>query len=283
MSYETYSILKGNKYEFGVRQSTQMYGNTIIGRTFTIGGDYEKCVTVSYKYKNNMPIQAFIPYLLYEPECSIDSTLERGGGSEIMIKTLLKHAYSEIPSISIFLFDDMSKIDCISKDLTKSPERKIQKPLNLAFFSIAYYSKTWYELHFNAVMNDLEQYKKYRERLDFLTNPEEKPEFQHFLEIAQPPIDQIEMLKSMYETTETYRDFFNAIPKVKRCDILYSWLTNFMKYYIGDIYTESNWMISIDTLDKRVSLGGGYTRKLRNKKVRKQMYRIYDYKEYHSF
>jgi hypothetical protein len=283
MSNETYSIVKGGKYTFRVKRTIQSYGDKIIGRTYRIGGDYEKCVTVSYKYKDNIPIEASIPHLLYEPECSIGSTLERGGGSEIMIKTLLRHAYSEIPSLPFFVFDDMSKIDCLPKDIAKPPERKILRPLNLAYFSIAYHGKTWYEMRFNAEMKDKERYVKYRDRLQFLTNPADKPDFERFLEIAQPPDEQIEMLQSLYKETETYRDFFNAIPKEKRCNMLYYWLTTFMKYYIGDVYTENDWVMNVNTFDNTPSLGGGYTRRKRTRRVRKQMYRLYDYKESHSF
>lgn len=283
MGEERYTTLEGGKYIFRVKRSIQTYGDKVIGRTYVIGGDYERCVTVSYKYKDNVPIEATIPYLLYEPECSVGSTLERGGGSEVMIKTLLRHTYSEIPSVSFFVFDDMSKIDCVSKELTKSPERKSIKPLNLAYFSIAYHSKTWYELRFNAEMKDKERYVKYRERLQFLTNPTNKPEFERFLEIAQPPNNQIELLYSYYRDSETYRDFFNRIPKEKRCNLLYYWLSTFMKYYIGDVYMETDWVMNIRTLDRIQSLGGSYTRRKRRRGTKKQVYRLYDYKEEHRF
>lgn len=283
MSNETYSSVKGGKYTFTIKRTIQTYGDKIINHTYAIGGDYERCVTVSYKYKDNLPIEAHIPYLLYEPECAIGSTLERGGGSEVMIKTLLNHAYKEVPSISKFTFDDMSKIDCLPKDLKKPPERKIMKPLNLAYFSIAYHSKTWYELRFNAEMKDTNQYIKYRDRVRFLVNSEDKPSFDRFLEIAQPPLEQIEYLEHYYKKTETYRDFFNTIPKEKRCDWLYSWLTTFMKYYIGDVYSENNWIMDVHKFESSPSLGGGYTRRNRKQQIKKQTYRLYDYKDSHSF
>lgn len=283
MNAEYTTTISGDKYTFIIKRSIQSYGERILGRTYVLGGDYAKCITISYKYNNNIPIEASLPHLLYEPECSVGSTLERGGESEVMIKTALRHAYSEIPSTTIFKFDDMSKIDCLPKNMSIPPERKPIKPLNLAYFSIAYHSKTWYELRFNAEMIDKVQYANYRSSLSFLTDSATKPSFEDFLEIAQPPVDQIEILKPLYESAETYRDFFNAIPKAKRCDMLYYWLSTFMKHYIGRVYTEMDWQINIDTMDKHLSKGGGYTRKQKRGQSRKKtQYRLYDYKESHN-
>jgi hypothetical protein len=285
MNKEYTTTISGGNYTFVVKRSIQSYGDRILGRTYVLGGDYTNCITISYKYSNNNPIEASLPHLLYEPECSVGSTLERGGGSEVMIKTALRHAYSEIPSISVFKFDDMSKIDCLPKNMSISPERKPVKPLNLAYFSIAYHSKTWYELRFNAEMIDKERYANYRMSLSFLTDSAAKLPFERFLEIAQPPVDHIEILKPLYESAETYRDFFNAIPKEKQCDMLYHWLSTFMRHYISSVYSEMGWQINIDTMDKHLSSGGGYTR--RNGRNRRQSrkkvhYRIYDYKESHN-
>lgn len=280
MNKDYTTTISGEKYTFNVKRSIQAYGDRILGRTYSIGGDYASCITISYKYKNNTPIEASLPHLLYEPECSVGSTLERGGGSELMIKTAIRHAHSEIPSISEFKFDDMSKIDCLPKDMSIPPERKPIKPLNLAYFSIAYHGKTWYELRFNAEMLDKKRYANYRDSLSFLTDSMAKPTFERFLEIAQPPVEQIEILKPLYENAETYRDFFNAIPKAKRCDMLYHWLSTFMRYSIGSVYSEMGWQINVDTMDKHLSSGGGYTRKRgRRQSQKKTQYRIYDYKE----
>jgi hypothetical protein len=278
---EDYSVVKASSYSFNIKRSIRSYNGSILMHTYTLGGDYDKCVTISYKYKNNIPVEATIPHLLYEPECSIGSTLERGGGSEIMIKTFLRHAHGEVPTINYFKFDDMSKIDCLPKNMSKSPVRKLEKPVNLAFFSIAYHGHTWYELRFNAEMINKEQYKKYRDSLSFLTEPEKKVTFERFLEIAQPPLEQISVLEPLYNSTETYRDFFNSIPKRNRCDLLYHWLTTFMKSYIGDIYTETNWVINVNTMDSNLSRGGGYTRR-RRRGGPKQKYLLYEYKDFHS-
>ena len=131
----------------------------------------------------SIPIRVKIPHLFYEPECAVDSFLERGGGTEIMIKTALQYAHKDVPSITIFEFDDDSHIDCIEKNMSTKPPRKSINPLNLAFFSIAYHDMTWYEARFNAKMINAEKYKQYKQSLQFLKDPTKKESFESFLQI----------------------------------------------------------------------------------------------------
>ena len=265
-------ILKVGKNTFKVSENIMKYDERIISHTYNIGGDYEPCVTVSYKYSDNVPISASLPHLLYEPECSIGFSLEKGQGTENMIKSILRHAFKKVPNISTFSFDDMSHIDCNEKDISKSPPRKAIKPLNLAYFSIIYHGMTWYERVFHAEMKDKNSYRLYKERLSFLGDPAAKPSFHAFLEIAQPPKEQIEYLEALYIPTKTYREFFQNIPREQRCTVLYHWLHTFMKHYIGDIFTEKGWEIDIH----RMSTGGGRGR-------RTTAYRVFHFRQRHNF
>jgi hypothetical protein len=268
-------IIKKGKYTFKIKKNIQEFRERILIHTYKIGGDYDDCVNISYIYdNNNKPMKAKIPHLLYEPECSIGSNLNRGGGTELMIKTIIEYAHKDVPSINIFEFTDNSHIDCIEKDLSKSPSRKAIRPLNLAFFSIAYHDYTWYELRFNAEMIDNIKYKNYRKKVSFLTEPKMKPEFSDFLKIIKGSIESIEQisyLEKLYSKSETYRDFFEAIPKSKRCDILFSWLTTFMKYYIGDYFSDKDWFIDVNTMNipKKNNMDGGTYKNMN--------YRIYSY------
>ena len=113
-------IIKSGKYEFQIIPNILIYENRILTRTYRIGGDYDDCINISYTYKDSTPIKAYIS----------GSSLEKGSETEIMIKAMIWHAYSEVPSISKFEFDDDSHIDDVEKDMTNLPT----KPLNLAFF-----------------------------------------------------------------------------------------------------------------------------------------------------
>jgi hypothetical protein len=271
-------IVQSGKYQFKITRNILLRDEIIIVHTYKVGGDYTDCVNISYFYKNNKPYKVAIPHLLYEPECAISTTLEQGGGSEIMIKIAIRYAYNEVKSLPNFEFQDSSHIDCIDKDLTKVPPRKTLKPLNLAYFYIAYHGMTWYEARFNAEMKDKIRYKLYRERLEFLVNPVEKPTYEKFRGIIGSTIDSVDLdkyLEKLYNKANTYREFFEAIPKSKRCDVLYPWLNTFIEHYIGDVYSVKDWLINVHTMDNKKSTVGGSLKKGRN-------YRIFSYIKMHS-
>jgi hypothetical protein len=277
MGSENLYPIQNGKYKFNIKETISIIHNVIFSSTYTIGGDYQKCASANYKYSNEIPVSVSLPHLLYEPECAIGSNLARGDGSILMINTLLNFCYNKYPTITLFDFDDMSHIDCIEKDYTLSPPRNSKKPLNLAFFSIAYHDKTWYEIHFNAEMKDKVLYKKYRESLKFLTNPQYKVEYIRFLEIAQPPTEQVLYLEPLYNSAKTYREFFKLIPREKRCNILYDWLSTFMKFYIGDVFKPTDWQI--DSTKLKIipkNMTGGYTCK-QGRTKKKRLTHIFQY------
>jgi hypothetical protein len=257
-------IIKIDKYIFRIKSEYMKYGDYTIGLVITIGGDYDKCASVSYSFNNNKAISACLPHLLYEPECTIGSDLEKSGGTVKMIKALLEYAHKKVPEIHTFTFDDMSKIECVEKNLSEKPPRKLKDPIDLYYFSIAFHGMTWYELNFNAKMKDRIAYENYKKALNFLTYKDAKPAlFKDFLEIAQPKSYQIEYLKEKYEKTETYRDFFNSIPKSDRCKYLQHWLTHFMKNRLSNTFKNYDW--EIDLLDMQTKRTGGKYRSTRKK------------------
>ena len=265
-------LVQSGKYTFRITKNIQVYRDEIIIHTYKIGGDYADCVNISYRYSNNKPIQAKIPHLLYEPECAT-SFLEKGSGTELMIKTALRYAHRDVPSITAFEFDDDSHIDCIDKNLSATPPRKPKRPLSLAFLYIVYHDKTWYEATFNAKMINPERYKKYRKSLEFLTDPSKKPlSFTDFLQIigaSLESLDKITTLEQFYKKTTTYREFFELIPRKERCEVLSGWLNTFMNYYIGKTFDDRGWYIDVNTMDPPHS-GGALSRVMD--------YRIFSYK-----
>jgi len=169
------TTVTSGKYNFVITDITSPNRDGNIGtRSFTIGGTYEDCINVAYLYRDNQPISAKITTIDYEPECALNMNLEKGGGTAIMLKTLLCHVYREIPSISVFDFDDMSNIDCIEKDMSKDPPRKSTKSLSLAYLYMANYSQTWYEKNFGARMANDSMYANYRNEIGFLIDPSKK-------------------------------------------------------------------------------------------------------------
>lgn len=279
--------IKVGKYTFVITENKLVYSDKIISHTFKIGGSYDDCISISYTYNNNNdPISAKILFVRYEPECTMANDLEKGGGTAIMLKTLLRYLFKKIPSVHIFSFEDMSHIDCVEKDLSKPPPRKPLKPLSLAYLSIAYNSCTWYEKHFDARMIDHVKYSNYKEAVKFLTKPGSKVDFVSFLQIAKPPQEQFEYLEKLYNQTNTYRSFFDAIPFEERCDLLRPWLKTFIEYYLGDTYDPYNWEINV--LSPKIQTGGRRCRggTMRRRKIDSffpsSNYRITMYNEIHS-
>jgi hypothetical protein len=278
MPEETITV---GKYRFTIKENELRFGDRIFSKTFKIGGDYDDCVNLAYIYRDGIPIEAKLPHLMYEPECAVGAHLERGTGSELMIKTLIRYGYNKIQNINLFYFDDMSSIDCIEKNMSELPPRKAKKPLKLSMLSIAYNSETWYEKHFNATMRDKTKYTKYREKVKFLEDKTVKESFERFLEIAQPPVEQIEKLEKYYKSATTYRQFFKNIPFEERCMMLLPWLENFMMYYLRDVYSDLGWEININEMDKKK---GGHKNKTRRlKRLYPKSYKMINYVHYSTF
>ena len=281
--------IRAGKYTFSVDENKLVYADRIISHTFKIGGSYNDCISISYTYNNNIPVSAKINFVQYEPECAIENNLEKGGGTAIMLKSILRHVYKKIPQVTAFTFEDMSHIDCVEKDLTKQPPRKPQRPLSLAYLSIAYNSSTWYEKYFDAEMTDATKYEEYRTAVKFLTNPKDKIDFISFLQVAKPPEGQIEYLKGLYEKVSTYRAFFEAIPFDDRCELLRPWLKTFIESSLGNKYSPYNWKINVLSPKIQNSMMGGAKRrrgggtvKRKNRENFPPTYGIIMYNEIHS-
>ena len=185
-----------------------------------------KLDTQSITYNQNQPVSACIPYVVYDPDCSIDIPLDRGQGSVIMIKTLLQYIHRQIPSIKEISFEDKSNIECATEyEIQKKGSRVRKKgthvyPSPLYYFSIAFNGETWYEKYFNARQKDRNKHDKYRAKIDNLLYSEElktNTSFLRFLEIAQPPVELIDELEHYYNKSGTFKDFFQSIPKSERC------------------------------------------------------------------
>lgn len=211
-----------------------------------IGGKtYSDCVTISYKFIDGKPSSASIPWFSSEPECSIHYLLEKGitHNTVKMIKASLQYVYLLMPEIHIFKFDDMSNIDCDSL-FTKKITTHI--PFSLSHLSIALYGQTWYEKYFNAKMVDEVQYAKYRNAVKILEGP--KMPYKKFIDMNDITEKQDEILNLYYESTYSWDDFFNAIPKKDRCFAFFNWLFKFIDTILNDTFISKNWIIDVNTM-----------------------------------
>jgi hypothetical protein len=245
------------KYKFIITDNTLSAREEIYCRNFKIGGNHSDCVNVSISYKNNEPISASMPHIIYDPECSMDTPLDRGGGSVIMIKTLLQHIHAVLPSITEVLFEDKSNIECaseIQKNAAKARKRGTNiYPIPLYYFSIAFNGETWYEKHFNARQKNESKHTAYKTKIASLLYSEEmkkSTEFIEFLRIAQPPVEIIEELETYYNKSATFSDFFKSIPHIDRCRLVRDWISTFMEHHLRDVFSNKDWVIDIPLLLK---------------------------------
>jgi hypothetical protein len=261
------TIITQGKYTFQITDNTLSLRDQIYSRNFKIGGNYPDCVNVSITYQNNLPVSASIPHVVYDPECSIHTPLDRGQGSVIMIKTLLQYIHTQIPTLTEVRFEDKSSIECATEQEIETKGSRFRKkgtyiyPIPLYYFSLAFNGETWYEKHFHARQSDTTKHQKYKETVHALLYSQEQKSntsFLQFLQIAQPPIEIIQELESYYTNTKTFGDFFQSIPKLDRCKLVREWIYPFMSYHLKDVFDNTDWIIELP-----VNMNGGGKRSTR--------------------
>lgn len=243
------TVIKSGKYTFQITDNTLLYGGEIYSRSVRIGERPLNCIDISISYKDGKPT-AHIPYIEYNPDCSVDTPLDSGRGTIVMIKTLLHHIYSQIPIITEVTFEDKSNIECAT-DAEISKKGTHIYPIPLYYFSIVFNGETWYEKHFNARQKDSNKHAAYKTRINTLLNePETKSNitFLQFLQMTAPPMEVAEKLGKYYEHAETFGIFFQSIPNVDRCRLVRDWIGTFMSHQLKGVFDNKDWVIDIPSL-----------------------------------
>jgi len=249
------------------RDKTEIYS-----RNFKIGGTYPDCVNVSVIYENNNPVDACMPNLFSDPECSFNQPLDKGDGTILMIKTLLSYVYTQLPTLSQIKFDDKSSIECATDEELKKGSRfrkkgTYVKPMPLYYFSILFNGQTWYEKHFNAKQIDDVRHQLYRKRVDELLHSNDfktDMEFGKFVSLFDKREDEMIDLYQYYKNTNTFYQFVRAIPRDERCRLVGQWIEQFMKFILKDVFYNENWIIKLP-----IEMRGGNKIRNKNNKTRK--------------
>jgi hypothetical protein len=209
-------IIKSHPYKFG---ASIIYDAEYERYVIKLGGK-EECVSI-HVY-NEEPYQCMLTGVSFKEHCSIDNILERGQGTEKMLKVSLKFTLSLFPHVNNVYFIDVSKIPC-----------KRNYYLSLAVLSIAKYGTTWYQRKFNAIPeND--------SVLVALSNIDAKmqgPKDMHFDKFALKYIcknkdlrkNTMDGLRLLYNRTSSYREFITeAHTYSKDCLVFKDWLYFFI-------------------------------------------------------
>lgn len=216
------------------------------GYSIKFGGNYEKCITISITMVDKVPVYGIISHIQSEQECTLDTLLLHEETTNF-VKACLQFCSMKFPGLKRFIFDDMSNIECGVSPSDKPP-RRLGKPLSLAPLYIAIYGKTWYEMKFAAQMENPETYQSYRDSIEILSRPKDM-EFSKFKQINKLNPEQEAILEPLY-STETWSDFFKAIPRIQRCLVMYNWLPTFITRTLAIKFQNNNWYINIDNMDK---------------------------------
>lgn len=244
---ETTNISIG-KYRFKIIDNILTYNEKIYSRNCKLCGNVSYSVTISIRYNNSdEAVSAYIYHNDNDPEYDIDINLEKEEFTNIMIKTLLEYVHKKIPTITEVYFEDESNIEIQNKSEYREKRKKIYS-IPLYYFSIAFNGVTWYEEQFNAHQKDESKHIQYREKIkNLLYFKEEKTNttFIQFLQIIQPTNDAIDELLKYYNNSTTFGDFFTSIPKMDRCRLVGDWISRFMKYYLNDVFSNTDWIIEL--------------------------------------
>ena len=246
--------IKNGKYTFIIKETMYDRDGLLLYTTIKMGGDYADCVNVSIVYKDNKPVYAKMPHVMYDEECAYNEhsntkiILQKGNGSKIMMQTIIAYIKQKYPLITEIRYDDMSSIECATETETKSAITRKRgsniKPMPLYYLSIAYNGQTWYEKYFNARMQDIDKHTKYRERVNLLLSS--KPvDYNEFIRISYVPKQLWTELFEYYKTAETYSNFFHAIPKQDRCRLLLPWIDAFMRHHLNRVFSNNDWVIPL--------------------------------------
>jgi hypothetical protein len=240
------------EYQFRIIDKTlESTIHGIYGRNFKIGGNFLECISVSIRYDDEQnPISAFMNELIYDYKWEIQ--LDQPGYI-MLLKTLLNHVHTQLPTITEVKLEDRSMIDF-------AEEREIP----LKYFSVAFNGVTWYENYFHARLANNREHSLYREKVqELLYSPELKTgiSFVNFLYLAQPQMGvDIVVLEKYYDKSTTFGDFFQSIPEPDRCNTVRSWIKKFMLHYLKEVFCDNEkWIISVPiTADQEVSTGEYY-------------------------
>jgi hypothetical protein len=227
--------------------------------TINIGNTEVYCIDCTL-LKNNTGIYdtGILTKARWDIDCSIDDPFSKGDDSIMIIKLLLTYIKDRYPNVRQLLFTDMSTKTCDDGS-----------SVNLAAMKVFTDGKTWYESHFDVIMD--KEYKELYNNMKKQANEKKLSlSFENFIgyiNINTLPIS-IDELKIQYDDSKTWQDFFsyvrNKIGISKFCIWLSKngWFDNFtnavLKFHtlsIQFIFEPTQYNISYKILN---SFGGKY-------------------------
>lgn len=197
-------------------------------------------------------------------ECVIEQTNEdfsKYSFGKELLQWVIIYIKSKHNQVTILQLTDESYIPC---------NRRPLDTVDLLSYSIALYSKTWYELNFNAYIEDKEVYAMYKKSIGIYSLPSTKSAnswdtffLKNITSVYAKNIilENEELYKTLYESSDTFPVFFkkisNVIGKENKCKFFKTWLQEFINSYVT---ITRKWTIKIK------SEGGRYNKSRKSRK-----------------
>jgi hypothetical protein len=252
-TYIHYKLINTVAVELKNRLVFQAENNTYIstikerhyGYYVTIGGKtFDGCIEILIK--NN---DSSIAQIYSEPECGYTRDLT-DGETVSMIKGALQLCQA-LFGVYKFTLNDDSNIECGKKNMTRKPPRKPVKPLSLMFLSLAKYCKTWYEMNFNAYLEDINIRQQYYKGINNI-NSKINISYEDFANKISIDDEYYNELKSYFEKSKTWLELIRNIPKSKHC-ILLRWVPSFFVELMKFNPAHHKWTINLGSINDIIS------------------------------
>jgi len=263
--YEIGSNLDNSKYI--VKHNRKIENNKVRYDYIEFGNiDTNKFCIEIHVYIQSHKIYAELSKIKYDKGCSIQKTLEKGIGTQNMLKVALSLVSELYPEIKYFTFKDYSEKECDNG-----------ANIHLGYFSLITSGKTWYEKNFGATIKDeifKELYKKDLDKLNYKNIDIEISDILIKNKVKKPLKD---IIIKEFEESINYKDFFSRLNKKfgrnMFCEYVQPWIRDFMSRLDLERYFFMEWEIPAKEIKnyniiikeyKKIDDGGGRRTNKRN-------------------
>ena len=238
-------VTNGYSFKVWVKKTENIHGMVF---SVNVGPSWENaCVEVSIIAPGGfLPSDtAHLTRVKYQPCCSCDRLLAKGGGSNIMVRETLKYVSKKYDWVKYFKLDDTSTVQCLDG---------AKHTVSLAALMISYSGQTWYERDFGATLkHDHDEYRMY---INKALNGKHLS-FDEFAEANGLPEQQHELFRGFYDRALTLQSFFTDIKAAYPCDhpnhsfctLVAPWLDSVVRHATNNMHV-GEWIIPVTQIDK---------------------------------
>ena len=171
-----------------------------------------------------------------------------GEGTKHLVRTAMRLVLNSFTHVRWFSFTDASTVPC-----------KEGMDISLANLSIAMNGQAYYEKYFSAYLKNESIRQEYIVLSRNINSPEKKMTFEEFVKFQDDalPIDTINIIKPLYESSPTMQQFFTKLrdeckkKKTIFCMLVYPWLNKYVDFMLQQkthhFWTQS-WIIDEESV-----------------------------------